>query len=385
MNDNTTLTRVAWSIFGFAALLLLVGFAFSVWDRSGDTVLIAFLLFPAVGAPVASRQPRNPIGWILLAIGVVWGLYTVFNGYAVHALEVDPGSLPRPDLVLALNSWTWLPAVGLMGSFLLLLFPDGRLPSPRWRWVAIASAVAMIVGSIATLITPGTFSNAGFSNVHNPLGIEVLRDALTVVNTLTVVLLLAAIAGAAISVIFRFRRSEGIERLQLKWLAAGAAITALAYLTLMISSALVHLSGETSTALWTKVFEQVGVASFLLIPIAMGIAILKYLLYDIDVVINKTLVFGALATFITGIYVAVVVGIGELLGSSDEPNLALSIAATALVAIAFQPVKARVQRIANRIVYGQRATPYEIMANLSRAASGAVGPHDILPAVARCP
>ena len=190
-------------------------------------------------------------------------------------------------------------------------------------------------------------------------------------NTLTVVLLLAGIAGAAISVIFRFRRSRGLERLQLKWLAVGAAIAALAYLSLMGSSAFVHLSGETSTPLWTKAFEQVAVASFLLIPITMGMAILKYRLYDIDVVINKTLVFGALAAFITGIYVAVVVGIGSLLGSSDEPNLALSIAATAVVAIAFQPVKARVQRIANRIVYGQRVTPYEVMANLSwRLGSG---------------
>ena len=114
----------------------------------------------------------------------------------------------------------------------------------------------------------------------------------------------------------------------------------------------------------------------------MGIAILKYRLYDIDVVINKTLVFGALAAFITAVYVAVVVGIGALLGSSEEPNLVLSIAATALVAIAFQPVKERVQRVANRLVYGQRSTPYEVMANLSRVASGAIEPHDILPSVA---
>jgi signal transduction histidine kinase len=194
--------------------------------------------------------------------------------------------------------------------------------------------------------------------------------------------LLACIVGSAMSAIHRFRRSRGDERLQLKWLAVGAATTAFAYLATMISAAALHLSGTSATPLWADVLGQFGVSSFVLIPVAVGIAILKYNLYDIDVVINKTLVFGALGAFITAVYVAVVVGIGNLLGSSEEPNLALSIAATALVAIAFQPVKERVQKVANRIVYGLRATPYEVMANLSRAASGAVEPSDILPSVA---
>ena len=183
---------------------------------------------------------------------------------------------------------------------------------------------------------------------------------------------LSATALAAIHLILRFRRVRGEQRLQLKWLATAGIIWA----SFVLVDTLTNISSVGIAG------ELLSIVLFLFIPLAVAIAILRYRLYDIDVVINKTLVFGALAAFITGIYVAVVVGIGALLGSSDEPNLVLSIAATAIVAIAFQPVKERVQRIANRLVYGQRSTPYEVMANLSRAASGAVEPRAILPSVA---
>lgn len=370
-------SRLAWAAFGLIALLYLGGLLFSILSRSVDVLLVVYFLFPGVGALVASRQPGNAIGWILLGIGFSWSLYALLNGYAVYALKTNPGSLPGADLVLAFNSWTWIPAVGLMGTFLLLLFPNGRLPSPGWRALGWAAAITMAVSSIATVITPGPFANSGFPNVTNPLGIEAIAPVIGAVNFLAIVSLLACIVGSTASAIQRFRRSHGIEHLQLKWLAGGAATTAVAYLIVMASSAVVHFSHVETTPAWANVIEDVGLGSFVLIPVAIGIAIFKYRLYDIDLIINKALVYGALAAFITGIYVGIVVGVGRLVGQSDHPNIALSIAATAMVAVAFQPVHARVQRFANRLVYGKRATPYEVLSNFAERVAGTYGQEEV--------
>ena len=392
MNQRTA-SRLAWLVFGLITFLFTGGLAFSalnlsagagdVWESGLGSSLFhaAMFSFPIVGVLIASRQPRNRIAWIFLAIGLSWAMSIVTANYIEYALVTRPGSLPRPDLVLALTSWMWVPPIVLMGTFLILLFPDGRLPSPRWKPVAWLSVVALIVPSLVMLFLPAPFDDEGYPRVMNPLGIERLRPVLEGMLSFSVALIPISMMASAASLVRRFRRSSGIERLQLKWLTTAAAAVAAFYVVVVTSS--LPFGWGTGAPWWIRVMQDVAVFSFALIPLAAGIAILKYRLYDIDVVINKTVVFGALAAFITVVYVGVVVGIGTLIGSGDEPNLGLSILATAIVAVAFQPVRERVQHLANRLVYGHRATPYEVLAEFSDKVAETYATEDVLPKMAK--
>jgi signal transduction histidine kinase len=313
----------------------------------------------------------------LLAVGFTWGLDSVLSGYAGYALETGRA---HADLAAALDSWLWIPAIGLMGIFLILLFPDGRLPSPRWRSFAWLAGITMILSSAGILFRPGSLAGDGYPGLTNPLGMKSAEWLLAPLQWLLILFPLL-ILGSVVSLVLRFRRSRGTHRLQLKWLTVGAAAVALIYLFAMIGS-LGFGEGNGSDPTWVQVLQDVALVSFALIPTAIGIAILKHRLFDIDLVINKTLVFGSLAAFITAVYVAIVVGIGSVIGQGSEPNLALSIAATAVVAVAFQPVRERVQRFANRLVYGKRATPYEVLSRFAETIASSYGAEELLPRTA---
>jgi signal transduction histidine kinase len=270
----------------------------------------------------------------------------------------------------------WLFFLGLgFAVFVLLLFPTGSLPSRRWRPVAWAAGAAMVAWALGN-----TFAPAPFGGSPSPLAIA--GPAGRIFNVLTrggVLLILATGLVAIVSLAFRYRRALAIEREQLKWLVyAGALIVAA---TLAIGP-IEKLLGPGSNAA-NNLQNAVTTGTTALVPIAIGIAIFRYHLYDIDVVINKTLVYGSLAVFITGVYVAIVVGIGSLAQRGARPSLALSIAATAVVAIAFQPVRAWVQRLANRLVYGRRATPYQVLADFAERMAGAYAAEDLLPRMAK--
>ncbi|MCJ7832118.1 MAG: histidine kinase, partial [Actinobacteria bacterium] len=311
--------------------------------------------------------PRNTLGWIMFSMGFAIAL--PFEPYAHYALVVRGGALPGGPLALAFAGPSWIPFIAIPG-FLLLLFPDGRLPTPRWRWFARVCGVGLGVCALCILLFPGDGSDFGLPGVQNPLGIEVLKPVLgsaIVLAALAPILML----GGAVGIVLRLRRTtDDIERHQLRVLSYAASVVTVLY-------GLAFLGSDTYDS-W---FQILGVSSLVLIPIAIGIAVMKYRLYDIDVVINKTVVFGALAAFITIVYVAIVVGVGVVLGTDN--NTALSIAATAVVAMAFQPVRSRVQKLANRFVYGKRATPYETLARLSERASSTYSIDGVLPRAAR--
>ncbi len=348
--------RLAWAALAFSGLVHVAGMAFAVVSGSGDSLLVVFFVFALVGAPVAARQPRNPIGWILLAIGFAWGLNGFLNAYALYALETHVGSLPRPDLSIALGYWLWVPAVGLMGTFLLLLFPDGRLPSSRWRPLGWLSAFTLILLSTTSLFQPGPWSNTEFSEVNNPLGIQALRPVLFPIQVLGIVLLLASIVGCAVSLIQRFRSSRGQERYQMKWLAAGATLTTGAYLSLFAALGLIELLNIQATSLWFAVLEEVTVPSFLLIPVAIGIAVLKYRLYDIDLIVNRALVYACLTAVLAVVYTAGVVGAGIVVRAATGQatnNLAVA-ASTLAVAGLFRPARARIQGFIDRRFYRRK-------------------------------
>ena len=288
------------------------------------------------------------------------------------------GSLPSPALVGVLTTWLWAPAIGLMGTFLILLFPDGRLPHEKWK------TTRMAIGSCHSSLVPHRHIPTGNADQYGlPGARQPPRDPYPIVTVLdfTVVLIPICMIGCAVSLIGRFRRSQGIERLQLKWLASAAAAVVVSYL--IFAAASIPFLSDPTPPLWSQIVNDLATFSFALIPAAAGVAILKYRLFEIDIVVNKTLVFGALAAFITAVYIAIVVGVGTLVGSGNKPNLALSIAATAIVAVAFQPVREWVQGFANRVVYGERLTPYEVLTRFSQSLGALVSVDDVLPQIAR--
>jgi len=372
---DQTASRLAWVTFWLIALVFVAGVAYGALSGRGvDLFVTSMSSFAVVGILITSRQPHNTIGWILLAIGFVWMLGIAF----AVAQVLWPSEV---GLLLALSTWLWVPVIGLIGTFLILLFPNGRLPSSRWRPWGRLCALALIVPSLLIMFAPGNYADEGYPGVTNPLGIEVLKPFFGVAWAF-IALIPIGIVGCAVSLIQRFRRSEGQERFQLKWLAAGTGGAATVYFVVMMSS-LPYGIADRPTPEWVGVIGDVGIFFFLLIPIAVGVAILKYRLYDIDVIITKTVVFGALAAFITVVYVAVVAGVAAALGSGRRANLPLSILATVIVAVAFQPVREQVQRLANRLVYGERATPYEVLTLFSQSLAALVSVEDVLPEIAR--
>jgi signal transduction histidine kinase len=376
--------RLAWSAFSLYVLFFLGSVALDLVTKrtpgkpvAESDVLFSVMtsVFAIVAMLILARQPRNRIGWILMVIGLGWAL--PFGSYGSFALS---RGLPGGLVSIGLSAPTWAPPVILMGTTLLLRFPDGHLLSPRWKKVEWVAGVALIATVAVILFTPGDMSDSGYPNLANPLGVKALEPLFHAVIPLILLIPVTILASAA-SLILRFRRSSGTERLQMKWLATAAAILAVLYLLAMVASINYAWGGAGSTPIWVEAIQTAASASFVLIPIAIGFAVLKYRLYDIDVVINRALVYGSMAAFITAVYVAIVVGIGRAIGS--DRNLALSILATAVLAVAFQPVRERVQRFANRLVYGKRATPYEVLSEFSGAMSHAVATEELLPRMAR--
>jgi signal transduction histidine kinase len=369
-SPNSRTTKIAWTLCAIALALAIAG-EFLQGDQGdeglieGIALMLGFASFPVLGALIAGRQPRNPLAWIFLGLGLILGIGFFGTEYARVGLVENPGSLPLATAGAWLEQWYWLALIGPIFTFVPLLFPDGRLPSSRWRplaWVTGVAAGILIGGSMLENRLVGD----GY-NVDNPIGIPGLKD---VEESWGPLLLLLGVCGVlcVVSLIFRFRGSTGETRHQLKWFTYAAVI--------FIAGSFLGDTLDAYLPNWLFSFQ------LLLLPIAIGIAILKYRLYEIDVVINKTIVFGGLAAFITGIYVAIVVGIGTALGSSDKPNLALSITATAVVAIAFSPVKERVQRFANRLVYGKRVTPYEALAAFTDQVASSYETREVAPAMA---
>jgi signal transduction histidine kinase len=339
---------------------------------------LGFAVFPIVGYVLASRRPHNALGWLMQGVGAAFGVGAVLDSYGVYAYHGGWGGPDVGAIVLAISSPLWVAVVIPPATFLILLFPDGHLPSPRWRPLAWVMGVGMAIVYLAILFGPGTLDTSGVADVENPLGVEALRPLLEPLLALIVVIPVGIVASL-VSLVQRYRRSTGVERLQLRWLVSAAGVVAVLYGMVLPLSINTDWSG-TNTAGWLTVFQTVAIFSFALIPIAIGVAVLRDRLYDIDVVINRALLLGGLAIFITAVYVALVVGVGALVGSTANP--VLSAVAAAVVALAFQPARRRAQRFADRLVYGKRATPYEVLSEFSDRLGNAYANEELLPRMA---
>jgi signal transduction histidine kinase len=371
--SDAGLRRLTWAIAGVYVIGAAVGISL---DRAahykGDYFFAVIVLaFPVVGFVVLQKRPRNTLGWLMLAMGLPAAL--PFQDYAEYALVKG---LPGASVGLALSEPTWVPFIGISG-FLLLLFPDGHLPTPRWRWFGWLCGIGLVVLSLVVLFGSGTFGDIGHPEIQNPWGLHVL-DLLGGWIYVTTIVAPLVVVGGAVAVFRRLRRAtDPVERQQLRWLAWAAVLIAGAYVFAFIPELI--FGSEQSN--WNDVFATLAVASFVLIPITIGIAILRYRLYDIDVVIRKTVVFAVLAVFIAVVYVGIVAGISVFV-STLSSTVASAIAA-AVVALAIQPVRGWAQRTADRIVYGKRATPYEVLTEFGENLAETYGADDVLDRLAR--
>jgi DNA-binding SARP family transcriptional activator len=343
-------SQLAWSLGAFALALFVAGTVLSLLDASQDgprfattdrLLFAAFLSYAVVGALVASRRPRNPIGWLLLGEGLLFEFVGFSIGYVNYALFARPGSLPAGRVVAWAGNSIWIPIL-VTAAFVFLLFPSGRLRSPRWRPLV---ALGLLFGAAAfasEAFAPGSLGGS-LSSVSNPLGIEGAGGVLSALGTVGDALGGPLLVGAALlSFLLRFRAAGGAERRQLQWLAYAAALVAVSF----AFGLLLEVLGVPSS-----VYPLFYVLPLAALPIAVGIAVLRFRLYEIDVVIDRTVFVAGLAGFVTCVYLAVLVGVGAAVGRGTGSNVVLAAVATAVVAVAFQPVRERVQRLARRLAY----------------------------------
>jgi hypothetical protein len=296
-----------------------------------DVVLVPVVfILTAMGALIVSRRPGNRIGIGMCMIGTVAGMVYVTDAYATYGLVVSPGSLPAARMAGWVENWIWIPVTVPVLTLLFLYCPDGELVSKRWRPVAALDVVVMILLWLTFAFRPGPFED--FPDVSNPLGIGNEGGVVDTLAKVGITLLLPAIVLSAASMVVRFRRSTGLERMQLKWLASAAALAGFVF----VGSFILRLSG---VSVWNYAIP----VAFMPTPIALGIAILQYRLYDIDRIINRTLVYGLLTATLGLTYFGLVVGLQALFqpvtGGSD-----VAIAFTTLVVAAlFLPARRRIQ------------------------------------------
>jgi hypothetical protein len=337
-----------------------------VWGTANvPFIFLAVALdFTLVGALVASRRPGSPIGWVSLAAGLALALFSTAGEYAIYALVSQPGSLPGARVAAWLREWIWVPFVGLIGSFLILLFPDGRLPSRRWRLVAGLAVVALVFSSLSKAFLPGRLEETPGIAIANPFGIEAAREVLELAGTIGFFLLPLCVVASAGSMILRFRRSRGIERQQLKWFVSAAALLAVTFAATAVPWFVVgvlsgqstpFLSGQRAPSLALKVTQDITSITFAGLPIAAGIAILRYRLYDIDLLINRTLVYGFLTAILAAVYLGSIVLLQRVFVvlTGEKSTLAV-VASTLVIAALFNPLRRRIQSFIDRRFYRRK-------------------------------
>jgi hypothetical protein len=309
---------------------------------------------------IAARQPRNPIGWLFCAIGLSAAIPMLAIPYAVYALRVNPGALPGAVLMTWLASWVWLPGASLI-PLLLLPFPDGRLLSPRWRWAVWATALGATLGTLDTARLSWSLRGAALlpyleSGTDYQIDGGVLSQILA---TIAVLLSLSGFIASIITITLRFRRSRGVERQQLKWFTYAIALAACIELVLIVRSS---IYGEKTKDLLDLGLIGLSTISIVGIALSVAIAILRYRLYDIDIIINRTLVYGALTLTLGLIYVGCIAVsrmlVAPLVGGSEIAITASTLAIAAL----FNPLRRRIQNTIDKHFYRRKYDAAKVLA-----------------------
>src|SRR5215212_1285799 len=399
--SRRTAAWLAWSLCAVCAVL--IAFALLIdFLTGGDiplppherldpglTVLtgVLSLAYPMVGALIASRLPSNPIGWIFSSVGLLYTAQRFSLAYADYA-RVDNLALPGSDYAAWFSSLVEFTGLILAGVFVILLFPDGHLLSRRWQLVAWTAVCGAVLTALYDAFDPSSVSS--YTYVENPFGFQGYYivgiptfEFLWTSALVGEILLLTSFLAALFSLVLRLHHARGEERSQLKWFLYAAVPASLCFSFVLLSYIVFDFTylvfgtplepfGQNENEIF-----YVGVVGLLFVPVFTYIAILRYRLYDIDVVINRTLVYGALTSCVVGIYVLAVVALGALFQA--QGNIAVSLLATGLVAVLFQPLRSRLQRSVNRLMYGERDDPYAVISRLGRRLEATLAPDTVLP------
>ena len=372
-------TVVAWTIWVLALLSLAIALVTPTSSGPTDVVgaitallviLAAVLPAVTVGAILATRFPRNPVGWLLQVSGLAIALVVAASNLADYGLTIQPGSVPGAVWFAWLNEWDWLPVIACALVYLPPIFPTGHLLSPRWRVVVGAGTVGFAIATLESALAP--FPPDDYQPaVQNPLSVGVggpVGDLAALLGTASHFVVIGAVFLALASLVLRYRRGSGIVRQQLKWFAAVIAIGGPAtVIALLTSNATDAVIADIS-----NIAFLVALLSFALLPVAIGIAILRYRLYEIDRLISRTLVYGALAALLAGAYVGSVLALSALLAPLTSENSLAVAGSTLLVAALFQPVRRRVQSVVDRRFYRSRYDASQELADLSQRLRGEV-------------
>ena len=335
----STAPRRGWTVLVLALASAALGVLFGAlnhFEPAGSSAfwfnLVIPLAFAVPGAVIVGYRPTNPIGWLLATMGLAGGLSEFLAEYGRYAIRTSPGSVPGGVLALWLSSFVWFPAIGLV-PLLFLVVPDGRLPSPRWRPVAWVAVADMVVATLAVAFAAGPIGGEP-SAPPNPVGIGLAGQVLELVGPVSFFLAPLLAVVALVGLALRFRRARATERQQLKWFAYGAFL-----LLVGLAALFVPIRSEATA----KAILAVGVGCF---TAAVAVAVLRYGLYEIDVIINRTLVYGLL-TAALGLGYASAVLVGGQLAGQQRSNLVVA-AATLAVAALFQPARRRIQQVVDR-------------------------------------
>src|SRR5215212_3828773 len=355
--STRTASQLAWALCALSLALTVLSLLLLILNLSHpnthlyepwlDNTLNA-VFYPTVGALVASRRSENPVGWLLCLYGVAIAISYFCAEYAIYALLAEPNSLPAGEAMAWIVSWI-LPILNGLQVFYILLFPTGRLPSRRWRWLGWLTVIYVVVGVILGAFPSGALLGI-LGPIQNPLGIEGFSN----IYYKAIIFIMGTLVTLAVtlSVFMRLRRAVGVERQQIKWFAYAAA----AYIS--AGTLAYPIPMVIDTPLW---FERVGfalnIAFIPAIPIAIGIAILRYRLYDIDILINRTLVYGSLTLMLALVYfggvTATQVVFTALTGQEEQPQLTI-VVSTLVIAALFTPLRRRIQSFIDRRFYRRK-------------------------------
>ena len=380
--------RLSWLIWGLTILLLAGALALAIRngslseDPTFAALAIAMMVgYVSIGALVASRLPNSPIGWLMLATGTGFLISASSSDYAIYALYTNPGGLPFASFAVWLQTFIFLVPVGAV-TLLIALFPTGSAASSRWRWLPYAIVVDFGLGITASMFRAGPVDVSdlpGQPDPTNPLGIEALDTALKAIQWVVGLAGIALAVLAVISLVMRYRAARGEERQQIRLLAYVGLIAVVFLLLTIVTS--IGLKPDQSTTLNDLLFLGFFVCFGIGIPAAAAVAVLRYRLWDLDVVLKKAIVATTLLLLLVAVSGVVLLVIGGLVvGPLDAPGAAL-VMGIGIGALAW-PLLRLSRRIADRVIYGKRATPYEVLTQFSERMAESYATDDVLPRMA---
>ena len=351
--SRSVAVSLAWSVFVLSLVLCALGLLFLVLNRShpgtpafdiafqGAVMVVAW---SAVGVLIASRRPAHPIGWLFSALGLLSGVQLFCGEYAIYAVVVERGALLGGQVSVWITCWLWV-QTNVLVAFMALLFPDGKLPSPRWRAIVWLNGVMAVAGSFTAAFLPGP--SPFIEAIDNPFAVEGLKDVKNLVDGVLEALSYGVLGVAGLVALYvRFRRGLGAERQQIKWLAYAGTV-------LLTGTILSYAGPESLSGSW---FRQVGYALQVIglvgLPVAIGIAIFKYRLFEIDLLINRTFVYGTLTATLVALYFGGTVLLQRIfVALTGEKSTLAVVASTLLLAALFNPLRRRIQSFIDRRFY----------------------------------